>query len=178
MIKCPACGSEMPETHRDSRPRKFCSRSCANKTTRLTRVVSEESRKKLGWRRGLGVGFYHDSDGYKILTQQPKHFLSNSGNIAEHRLVLFEKIGEGEHPCHWCGKTLFWWGVPKLTTDHLDGDVVNNVPENLVPSCFGCNRAGRRLGKGHGRHRERTPEERRRISEGKRASNRRKRELA
>ncbi len=62
----------------------------------------------------------------------------------EHRAVLFEKIGPGEHPCNWCGKTLRWkpgeeLQPDSLLADHIDGDKRNNSPENLVPSCNPCN---------------------------------------
>jgi hypothetical protein len=62
--------------------------------------------------------------------------------VYEHKYVLYEKYGPGKHPCHWCGTTLKWArgnrsGV--ILADHLDGDVRNNAPDNLVVSCNGCN---------------------------------------
>lgn len=67
------------------------------------------------------------------------------GQLAEHRLVLWEKLGckslDCEHECHWsCGKTLTWSdGRLGIQADHLDGDTLNNNPENLVVSCVRCN---------------------------------------
>lgn len=93
-------------------------------------------------------GFFFNKRGYKVLTGQQGHPLAtNNHQIGEHRLVLFKKIGDGPHLCHWqCGKTLEW-GAPKATkifADHIDGDVTNNHPQNLVPSCWLCNfRRGR-----------------------------------
>lgn len=55
------------------------------------------------------VGHYIDKDGYRWLTMQQGHPLAGgSGGLAEHRKVLYEKIGPGEHSCHWCGKSLGW----------------------------------------------------------------------
>lgn len=64
------------------------------------------------------------------------------GRVWEHRWVLYEKIGPGPHPCHWCGAMVNWGfgtGPGVLTVDHLDNVGTNNVPENLVPSCHTCN---------------------------------------
>ena len=64
-----------------------------------------------------------------------------------HRQVLFDKIGLGPHPCHYCGRPLNWqirkrdqpWPEDFLTVDHLDHDKTNNDPSNLVPCCHRCN---------------------------------------
>lgn len=77
----------------------------------------------------------------------PSHPLAQAGGgVMEHRLVLYEKIGPGEHVCHSCGKKVSWehdWGGSRrdgaLVVDHLDFDKLNNNPDNLVPSCFACN---------------------------------------
>jgi hypothetical protein len=62
------------------------------------------------------------------------------GQVYEHRLVLYEKIGSGTHPCHWCGKLLTWGDtLNDLLADHINQNPQNNTPENLVPSCFSCN---------------------------------------
>lgn len=59
-------------------------------------------------------------------------------------MVLFEKIGNGTHPCYWCGKPVTWMpgaGLAEgaLVADHLDWNDQNDSPENLVPSCIVCN---------------------------------------
>lgn len=75
----------------------------------------------------------------------PEHPLSNShGMLGLHRAVLFQKIGPGSHPCHWCGKEVSWTNragssSKGLVSDHVDGDRTNNDLSNLVPSCGGCN---------------------------------------
>lgn len=79
-------------------------------------------------------------DGYRILSGQQGHPLADGGRLEEHRKVLYDKIGPGPHPCHWgCGKTLEWGGKSGIQADHLDGDRLNNDPDNLVASCGGCN---------------------------------------
>ncbi len=62
--------------------------------------------------------------------------------VYEHKLVLFNAIGIGPHPCHWCGRELHWEKGTKgaaLIADHLDSNPANNDPANLVASCNGCN---------------------------------------
>lgn len=70
---------------------------------------------------------------------QPSH--NGYAKAYEHRLVLFNKIGGGEHKCHWCKKTIAWDGPKssRIVADHLDADTRNNEPENLVPACWRCN---------------------------------------
>jgi hypothetical protein len=76
----------------------------------------------------------------------PNHPLANiRGMVRYHRAVLYEKIGPGSHPCHWCGRAVEWTvqirGLKPgmLVADHLDEDITNNDPRNLVPACGGCN---------------------------------------
>jgi hypothetical protein len=79
------------------------------------------------------------------MLHRPSHPLAPpSGTVAECRLVLYDKIGPGTHPCHWCSAPLEWLpgaGLADgaLLADHLDWDIHNNSPENLVPSCNHCN---------------------------------------
>lgn len=61
--------------------------------------------------------------------------------------MLYEKIGPGVHPCHWCGQPVAWilrtrtedGRASDLMADHLDANCRNNLPENLVPACTFCN---------------------------------------
>lgn len=79
--------------------------------------------------------------------RQPDHPLADRrGTLTEHRKVLYDAIGGGPHPCHWCGLALSWRShnqhKPKpddLIVDHLNGDKLDNSRENLVPSCQACN---------------------------------------
>lgn len=84
-------------------------------------------------------GWYLNRAGYCYLTGQQEHPLAIRGAVAEHRKVLYDKIGPGPHPCHWCRKMLYWGGHDGICVDHLDDDKSNNDPENLVPSCSPCN---------------------------------------
>lgn len=72
-----------------------------------------------------------------------EHALSVKGFVYEHRMVLFDAIGEGPHKCHWCGVSVKWIKGRcvrgALVTDHLDGDKANNEIANLVPACNPCN---------------------------------------
>lgn len=72
----------------------------------------------------------------------PGHPLADKdGMVRVHRRALYDKIGPGEHACHWCGRPVAWDGVGigRLCVDHIDGDRWNNDPANLVPSCRRCN---------------------------------------
>lgn len=82
---------------------------------------------------------------YRAVSGCQGHPLANSGGqIHEHRLVLWEKLGceslDCAHYCHWnCGKLLVWGGHSGIIVDHIDENWLNNDPENLVPSCNFCN---------------------------------------
>lgn len=76
------------------------------------------------------------------------HPLANKlGRIKESRFVLFKKINGVAGVCNWCKIKLTW---KTLCADHLDGNNKNNLPENIVGSCRGCN-ANREDGTNHGR---------------------------
>lgn len=76
--------------------------------------------------------------------------------VAEHRIVLFDAIGPGTHPCHWCSKPVRWDGrwpkdLDALVVDHLDDVKGNNDRDNLVASCNPCNVARAQIMLGQGR---------------------------
>lgn len=96
----------------------------------------------------VATGKAETSNGY-ALVYRPTHPLARtSGSLAgwvlEHRVILFERVGPGAHPCHWCAASVAWHkqyprDADALVADHLDGDKLNNVPSNLVPACNPCN---------------------------------------
>jgi len=80
-------------------------------------------------------------NGY-IRVRLPGHPLSDKGgSVYEHRRVLYDHLGPGTHPCHWCGRALCWDGKgdDQLAVDHLDFNKQNNLLANLVASCQVCN---------------------------------------
>ena len=64
----------------------------------------------------------------------------------ELHLCVAEVEGIPTDECWWCGRTV---GV-RWVVDHVDGDVENNLPYNLVRSCSGCNLHKGSNWRGHG----------------------------
>ena len=123
---------------------------------------AERNAKIAAARMGVSVhggpaqGFYL-MKGHRYLTGVWDHPLSSKkGVVAEHRMVLYDTIGPGPHPCHWCGKPLDWGGAQGIQADHVDEDKLNNDPANIVPSCLHCNlwRNGGPWAPRHGRNRK------------------------
>lgn len=87
---------------------------------------------------------------YKML-RLPNHPLASSnGTVSEHRVILYDKIGDGIHPCYFCGIPVHWAKGTRtskrgdsLYVDHLNKDTHDNRPENLAPSCLICNQRRR-----------------------------------
>ena len=88
--------------------------------------------------------------------KNPAHPLANKrGVVAMHRRILYDKIGPGEHHCHWCDRSIIWSRKlhgNSIYVDHLDDHWDHNGEENLVPSCYVCN-LHRKLGGKNGRTR-------------------------
>jgi hypothetical protein len=149
------------DSAKKGRKQRFCSQHCARRR-QLTKdgpicVVPDCTRiavtKKqlcmacyhrqrrtgsLAWTRPMGQPSVTEK-GYVTLWL-PKHPLAKrkGGRVMEHRLVLYEKLGPGAHPCFWCGVVLEW---KDIRVDHLNESKGDNYPDNLVASCNTCNRA-------------------------------------
>lgn len=84
------------------------------------------------------------SSSYRVVVAVGHPLADRTGRVGEQRYVLYEKIGPGPHPCHWCAQSVDWMPGKRtaqgaLIVDHLDGQRQNNCPDNLVPSCHRCN---------------------------------------
>lgn len=114
----------------------------AKMTSQTRKKISDSNRGKRADGQPIR-GSFISTRGYRILTGRQGHPLADSaGGLPEHRAVLYEKIGSGEHSCHWCAKPIEWGSSHRgtmLCADHLDHDPLNNDQDNLVPSCFKCN---------------------------------------
>jgi hypothetical protein len=78
----------------------------------------------------------HTAGGY-LRAWEHDHPLATKSGLLLHRQVLYDELGPGPHPCHWCKRPLDW---PEIAVDHLNGVRDDNRPENLVPSCSSpCN---------------------------------------
>lgn len=117
----------------------YCKGMCVMHYSRH-RSGNEATSRPEPIRRPPGTGSI-TSDGYIVLTGSTHPLATAQGKVPQHRAVLYDHIGPGEHPCHWCAKPLTWRGeaTSKINVDHLDENRVNNAPANLVPSCLDCN---------------------------------------
>jgi hypothetical protein len=81
--------------------------------------------------------------GYLVEDRKRHPVAQRHGKAFVHRVVLYDTIGPGWHPCHRCGTLLSWdYKFPHplaLTVDHLNRDRMDNRPENLAPCCNRCN---------------------------------------
>lgn len=79
---------------------------------------------------------FKGTHGYMML-YRPGHPLAHKNRaVGEHRFVMFEALGPGHHPCHWCGTSVDW---PRICIDHLNDKKDDNRLANLVVSCEPCN---------------------------------------
>ena len=85
---------------------------------------------------------------YLAMTSASHPLANRAGTVYVHRVVLYEAIGPGEHPCWNCARLVSWdltapFDELGLTVDHIDCVTTNNAPENLRPSCQSCNSSRR-----------------------------------
>lgn len=119
---CSTCGAPFTRDWQPSRPTpRYCSPACFGISQRKTVYATR----------------------YRF-TRQPGHPLWTGQKMPEHRIILYDAIGPGPHPCHWCGKLVDWrpgdgTKGDALIVDHIDDDGQNNALDNLVVSCHRCN---------------------------------------
>ena len=89
--------------------------------------------------RGTGM---NKANGYHLTYVKGHPLAQASGYAYTHRLVVYDALGPGPHPCNWCGEVLEWGD--SLFVDHLNGNKMDNRLENLVPSCQICNQIRQR----------------------------------
>jgi hypothetical protein len=122
MKRCEGCGQEFTPKAWNNRPRLFCSRACYNRNRR-GRLRKEKIEGRMTRVKGHPIA-------------------PPSGTVAVARVTLYDRIGPGPHPCHWCGVEVDWKTglVPgALIADHLNWDRSDDSPENLVAACLPCN---------------------------------------
>lgn len=164
--QCSACSQAFTYRSASDRKRRFCSAPECQATRLRTLAggtamcVSEGCPNERVYRSGLCNSCYYrkrrtgttdrrvyayrsrHSSGY-VCIQQSDHPMSVNGHVFEHRKVLYDAIGPGPHPCHWCQRLVDWIKGKcvdgAVVPDHLDGDKANNALTNLVPSCNPCN---------------------------------------
>jgi hypothetical protein len=83
------------------------------------------------------------SHGYIVLSNKTHPMTNATGVVYEHRMALYDAIGPGPHPCHWCGRSVNWnkgkCVTGTLVVDHLNGVKTDNSRANLVAACNRCN---------------------------------------
>lgn len=147
---CPKCNES--KTREDyytfkGQPSSQC-KACVDAKNKEWQLANPEKFKaaQVAWRiKNEGHTFTDKATGY-VQYVGYQHPVANPGGITRyHRIVLFNKIGNGPHLCHWgCGKTLSWdksypYDENGMVVDHVNGNKADNRPENLVPSCGRCN---------------------------------------
>ncbi|TKT03424.1 HNH endonuclease [Streptomyces lasalocidi] len=146
---CPGCQEGKPREAYYTTKGKASSRCkvCVDKQNKAWQQANPEKYEaaQREWRAENEGRTYTDVDGYTKYVGFAHPIATPSGITPYHRVVLFDKIGPGEHECHWCGKSVSWAirfqddYERGLVVDHVNGIKNDNRPENLVPSCQRCN---------------------------------------
>lgn len=126
-VTCEQCGAERWTTPKKAAASRFCGTKCSADFRRGKVITGAEGRR------------------YRYRPDHPLARFVPSGHIPAARIVLYDKIGEGPHPCHWCNRLVFWRAGPgggdTLVADHVNSNYQEDSPDNLVPACQRCNGA-------------------------------------
>lgn len=121
---------------------------CGGHRTRYYKYGDVQADRPVRLQAAWGDGWINPK-GYRRHHQAGHPTASKNGAVFDHRVVLYDAIGGGQHACHWCAKPVAWEQDQHdggLEVDHLDGDKLNNDRSNLVPSCTSCNAKRRNVG--------------------------------
>jgi hypothetical protein len=123
-------------------------KACVDARNKEWQLANPEKHRasQVAWRaKNEGRTYTDKTTGY-VQYVGFQHPVANPAGITRyHRIILFNKIGNGPHLCHWgCGKAVSWdksypYDVNGMVADHVNGDKSDNRPENLVASCGRCN---------------------------------------
>jgi len=120
---------------------------CAGHRTRWYKHGDPMTGRPLRPQRARGEGWITPAGYFRYYL--PGHPTADvHDRVFHHRVVLYDALGPGAHPCHWCGNPVAW-ETPHpggLEVDHLDGDKTNNDLTNLVPTCHADNIRRRHAG--------------------------------
>lgn len=131
--QCLYCGSDLVH---GKNPKKYCNRECYNKF--LAKKKQDRHNKQIqSWLNGTWDGAYSSG----VLSKEVRQYLRN------------------EHTeCQICGQPNVWNGkLLTLQIDHVDGDYLNNDPDNLKVLCPNCHTQTPTYGaknKGNGRDKD------------------------
>ena len=100
-----------------------CTRSCIDRRMRAIGINAKRSGPKNGNRHTNWKGGRKISKGYVYIYSPDHPNKRQGGYVAEHRLVMEQKLGRLLHP--------------KEVVHHRDGNPMNNHPDNL--ECFATN---------------------------------------
>ena len=153
-VNCSAVFAQ-PRSRYGRPPKRFCTFDCYLDSRRRTpderRVYMRDYMRRRRHdgepiaraKRSDGEGHVTQS-GYRVLYRPGHPIAGRNGTAFEHRVILYERIGPGQHDCFWCGKQVSWEvtsGPGRLVADHLNHERLDNRAENLEPACDQCNGA-------------------------------------